>query len=211
MHQQLVRLVALVAVLAAPFAARGDDQELYTLIQLEPSSHHFTDPVRGEAEASAWGAGAGLTAYYGLTNTLHFGGALRVARAKNVAFDDVTVISSGGTSNTGRLFADTLSFSVGALALYRLDTGRPLAPMLSLEGGLVRRSYTNVALTPNGASYGLPVDDNSETLAYGRLTLSLEYRFWQRWIASVGLAGQLEPSGLMPWQISVPISVGMIW
>lgn len=211
MRHEFVRIFVISVLLAAPAAASADDQELYTLLQLEPVSHHVTDPVRGEVEANAWGAGLALSGYYGLTNTIHVGGALRVARAKNVPFEDVSVISSSGTRNTGRLYADTQSFAIGGLALYRLDTGRAMAPTLSAEAGVLRRSYTNVALTPAGASYGLPVDDNSETLLYGRLTLSLEYRFWERWLASVGVAGQLEPGGLQPWQLSVPVNVGLIW
>lgn len=211
MHRLAFPVLALLLAFSAPSVALADRKELYTVLNVESSNHHFKDPVHGDSSSNAWGAGLGLASYYGLTNTLHFGGALRVSRAKNVAFDGVTLISGAGTSNTGRLYADTLSFQLGALALYRLDTGHALAPALSFESGVVRRTYSNIGLTPDGASYSLRQANNDETLLYVRAALTLEYRFWERFVASAGVAGQLEPGGLMPWQISIPVNVGLIW
>jgi hypothetical protein len=209
--RRLVALLSFCFSALAPTSALADRGEIYALLEFEPAVIHFKDPVLLEKETTQLAGAVGITGYFGLTNTIHLGGAVRVSMAKDIEFDGITLTSPGGVTSTGSVYADQLSFSIGAVGLYRFDTGSKFAPLLGLEGGVIHHRYSNVAQYPDGGSYGISQADNSETRPYGRASLALEYRFASRWAASAGVAAQYEPESMSPWQFAFPMRVGFIW
>jgi hypothetical protein len=193
-------------LVASPTLARADRRDLYTLVEFPLGIASFYDPPTTNAQASAPTYGAGLLAFYGITNQLHVGGVLRYVGSTDVGFKDVTT-----TAGTGDLYANHRALAVGALAVYRIDTGRILAPLAQLELGFARHTYRDVALSPTGSGYYLPADDATETLPYARAGAGVEVRLWSNLYGSAVVSAEFSPSALRRWSLIVPLAVGWIW
>jgi hypothetical protein len=204
-------LAAAVGVALAPSAAFADRRELYVVIGLEPALLHTDDAYGATGTANTAGGALSLSAYYGLTNTVHVGAALRTTAARNIQVSPIAVPIAGGTRRTGTLYEDLLAVSFGGLALYRFDTGYRAAPTLSLELGGGQYTYSNRAHAPAGAGFSQAVPSVSYFAFYARPAVGLEYRLGDRLVAGVAVAAEIAPAAHQPWSIAVPFSVGVIW
>ena len=110
----------------------------------------------------------------------------------------------------GDVYEDHLGIGLGAVLLYRVSTDHPLAPLFELEGGFTNHSFSRVAFIPKGSTYSYPKSSVSYVALYGAAAVLLEYRFLTRWVAAAGVSVQRE-SGHVPWGVSVPLRVGVVW
>jgi hypothetical protein len=196
------------AGMATPGGARADRRELFTLIGYEAGVSHHQLPVAGDAGTTQYAGALDVTAYYGLTNTLHVGGRLRLNSSSAVRFSAVSVTTADG-SVTGDVFLDERGVDVGGIVVWRVNTGYSVAPVLELGAGLAVHEYRNISHYPSGGSV-VPLGSRSEAVAYGSGTVLLQYRFRDRWLAAAGVGAQVE-GGRTPWSLLVPLRVGMIW
>ena len=203
------------AVLAALFiatSARADYEELYTLVGYQAGVTRYRVPAAGSAEGTSYAGALDLTAYYGLTNAVHVGGRLRVTRTSDLRFSGATLTTQDGSHSTGDVFDDHLGIGVGALVLYRVNTGA-FAPLLEFEGGVAHHAYRNAILVlrdGSGSQSAVPLANVGETVPYAAATVLLEYRFRDQWIVVAGAGAQVA-GGLAPWSLFVPLRVGRIW
>jgi hypothetical protein len=116
-----------------------------------------------------------------------------------------------GSVSRGDVYLDHRSVGIGALALYRLDTGLHLAPLLEVEAGFTSHQYRRIAHVPTGVAYIIPLSDVSEAVFHGAAAVLVEYRFRNRWIAAAGVGVQVEPGASVPWSVNLPLRVGVIW
>src|SRR5689334_14622217 len=116
-----------------------------------------------------------------------------------------------GSNSTGEVFEDHRSLGLGALALYRVDTGYRVAPVLELEAGFTAHQYRRIAHIPTGVAFTIAMPDVSATVLHAGAALLLEYRLANRWVFASGVGVQAENGGLTPWTLSVPLRVGVIW
>ena len=205
------RLATVALALLSGGVARADRRELYTVLGYEPGMARYDLPVAGSGTATSYTGTVTLSAYYGLSNTFHLGGRLRLARNPNVHFSGAMVRMPDGSSSLGDVWEDDLSIGLGALALFRVDTRMSLAPVVELEGGFTSHQYQRIEDIPAGATHTIPEPGASRLAPYGSAALLLEYRFRNRWVAAAGIALQGESGGLMPWGVRVPVRVGIIW
>ena len=203
-------VVSLVAMVTAT-SARADREEFYTLIGYVPTAQHYDLPGNGSGSGTEFANALDLTAYYGLTNTIHVGARLRATISSDVHLADVRVNLPDGSVSPGDAFLDHRAVALSALALYRLDTGLHLAPMLEVEAGFSTHQYRRIAHVPAGVAFTIPLADVSETVFRAASALLLEYRFGNRWTASGGVGVQVEPSSHAPWAVLVPLRVGAVW
>lgn len=194
-----------------PAAARADRREGYVLVSVEPVLLHATDAYDSAGAGTAPAGSLAVTAYYGITNTLHVGAAVRTTAARDVRVSRMSAPLADGTRPSGTLYEDLLGVSVGAVALYRVDTGYRTAPTLSVEAGFGSYSYSRRAHAPNGATYSVPVPSVSYLAPYLRPAIGLEYRMSDRLVAGVAVAVELAPGAHKPWALGVPFSFGLIW
>ncbi len=207
-----VPLLALaLAALSAAAPARADRKEVYTVLGIGAGANHYKVPANGSGSTTAFAGALDLTVYYGLTNTFHVGGRLRATSTSNVQFDSVKLTMADGSESVGSVFADHRSVSLGAVGLYRFDTGRSFAPVLELEAGFAAHQYQRVEHVPAGAGFKLALGNKSQNALYGAGAVLLEYRFANRWVAMTGLSVRAETGDLQPWSLSVPLRVGVIW
>lgn len=202
-------VLSLLGVLAA-MPVKADRRDLYTLVGYEAGVSHWGLPASGQGSATGYTGAIDLTAYYGFTNKLHLGARVRLTSTSDILFEKRTITASDGTQLGGDVFVDHRAVSVGGLALWRFETGA-LAPLLELGAGVTVHEYRNVAVVPVGSSAGMALPSRPETEFYATGTVLLEYRFWERWVASVGVGVQVEPRGLAPWTVFVPFRVGRVW
>jgi hypothetical protein len=195
--------------LVAPSSARADRRELYVLLGYEAGVGHHQVPVAGDAAATQYADALDVTAYYGVSNSLHVGGRLRLSSSSNLRFSGVAVAKDDGSTVTGDVFVDDRSLDVGGVVLWRVDTGYSLAPVLELGAGLAVHEYRNISHYPAGGGI-VALASTSEAVAYGSGTVLVEYRFRDRWLATTGVGVQVE-GGRTPWSLLVPFRVGMIW
>lgn len=208
----VMRLLAFAALFAlVPGIAQADRKELYVALGLEPALMHTNDAYDTRASGNTTRGALALTAYYGLTNTLHVGAALRSTMAKDIHVSPIAVQLPDGTRPTGTLYEDLFAVSLGAVAHYRVDTGYRTAPTLSLEAGLASYSYTNRIHSPNNAGYAFTVRSTSDTAPYVRPAVGVEYRATDRVVVAVSVAAELAPGVHQPWAIGIPFNVGLIW
>lgn len=191
--------------------ARADLKELYTALGYEPAVSHYDLPASGSGSATALTGTFDLSAYYGLTNAWHVGGRIRGSIRSDVHLTDVRVNMPDGSVSNGDVYLDHRAVGIGALALYRLDTGLHLAPMLEVEAGFTSHQYRRIALVPAGVAFTIPLSDVSETVLHGAAAVLVEYRFRNRWIAAAGVGVQVEPGASVPWSVNLPLRVGVIW
>ncbi len=196
--------------LAAQGAARADYQEVYTVLGYQAGASHYLLPGAGSSSVTSYAGVLDLSAYYGLTNRLHVGGRVRLTSSSDVHFSGATVRLPDGSQSTGDVYDDHLALGVGALALYRVDTGLHLAPIVELEGGFTTHEYRRIVHVPGGAGYTVPLASVSETVLHGGGAMLLEYRFRTRWIVATGVGVEFE-QGLTPWTVVVPFRVGCTW
>jgi hypothetical protein len=205
-------------LLLAPRASRADRRDLYATVSVEPQRATFHDPMTESASSTTVIPGSlGLSVFYGLTNTIHFGGAFHYSQTKNVAFEGVSV-TEGGWPASGTGYADLAAYSLTALGQYRLDTGYSLAPVVRLEAGVASLHYTSAEFRPEGSGYAMAYPDKSKVAFEGRASLLFEYRFRspqflpvEHLVASVGLGYVVHPGSDSPSGLSVPLSIGCIW
>jgi hypothetical protein len=198
-------------VLLSAGAARADRRELYTVLGYEPGMYQYQIPSNGTGSATQASQTVSASVYYGLTNTWHVGGRVRLSAASNVHIGGAVVTMPDGSRSQGDLYQDHRSFGLGALVLYRLDTKASLAPVLELEGGFTAHEFSRIEFIPSGATHSYPQSNSSSTALHGSAALLVEYRFANRWVASVGIAAQGERGGSIPWGLTVPIRIGTIW
>jgi hypothetical protein len=124
-HRRLPIALGVLALvgLVAPGRARADRRDLYMLLGYQPGVSRLHSPAGSDATVTSYAGAFDLTAYYGLSNTLHVGGRLRFSRTTDMRFEAVDVTKVDGTTSRGDVFADHFGFGFGALALYRI-TGR---------------------------------------------------------------------------------------
>lgn len=206
-----VRVLAFFMALVAATAARADEKEIYTLVGYVPTVQRYDLPANGAGSATDFANALDLTAYYGLTNTIHVGARLRGTISSDVHLADVRVNLPDGSVSPGDAYLDHLAVALSALALYRFDTGLHLAPMLEVEAGFSSHQYRRIAHVPAGVAFTIPLADVSETVFRAASALLLEYRFGNRWVASGGVGVQVEPSSHAPWAVLVPLRVGAVW
>lgn len=199
------------AVLVCATTARADHEEIYTVIGYEAGVSRYDLPANGSGTSTSFAGALEASIYYGLTNTIHIGGRVRASSSSDVRFSGVRLSMPDGSISTGDVFEDHRSLGVGAVAIYRYDTGLHLAPVFELEGGFTSHQYRRIAHVPTGVAFTIPLPDVSETLLHGSAALLLEYRFANRWIAAGGVGVQGETGGLVPWSVSVPLRFGVIW
>jgi hypothetical protein len=202
---------SLTVVAATPAAARADRQELYTVAGIAPVVGRYENPLVNSGQTNRSSFAAEMAVYYGISNSLHFGGIIRASKMTGARFNNVFMELPDKSWSTGTVQADELAFGAGLLGLYRLDTGYPVAPVASAELGFTHHTYSNLAHVPAGQNYGIPFSDKSETRLECRLGLAVEYRFASRFVLSAGAVYGLEPGGLAPWSLSFPVRVGVIW
>ena len=207
----LARPIVLLVALFAAGAARADYTEVYTVLGYRAGVSHYLLPAAGSGSVTGYAGALDVSAYYGLTNALHVGGRVQLSSSSDVHFSGTTVRLSDGSQSTGDVYDDHRALGVGALALYRVDTGPTLAPVIDFEGGFTTHEYRRIAHVPGGASYTVSLASVSETVLHGAGTLLLEYRLTNRWIAATGVGVQVELGGLTPWSVFVPFRVGCIW
>ena len=205
------RLTLLLLVLLSGGTARADRRELYTVLGYEPGVARYELPVAGAGSATSYAATLTLSAYYGLSNTFHLGGRLRLARNPDVHFGGAVVRMPDGSRSLGDVYEDDLSLGIGALALYRFDTRTSLAPVAEVEAGFTSHQFQRIEHIPAGATHTIPERGVSRVALYGAAALLVEYRFRDRWVAAAGIALQGEGGGLMPLGVRVPVRVGVIW
>ena len=71
--------------------------------------------------------------------------------------------------------------------LYRFDRGCSLAPVLEVGAGVSTHQYRDIAVFETGNSVGVGLRGQSETRFCAAGAVLLEYRFRDRWVASVGV------------------------
>jgi hypothetical protein len=206
-----VRILVHVLTLLAAGRARADHKEIYTVLGFDAGVNRYNLPANGSGSTTAYAGALDLSVYYGLTNALHVGGRLRVSSTSNIHFSGVTLTMPDGGQSVGDVYADHRSIGLGALALYRVDTGRALAPLVEVEAGFTAHEYRRIEHVPAGVAYKIELPNASQTALHGSLAALLEYRFANRWVAMAGLTAQAESGNLQPWSLSVPLRLGMIW
>ena len=203
---------ALVVALLVPPAARADREEFYTLVEVSPLFMRLETPVAATtANTSATGIAAGATIYYGLTNTLHVGGAVHYEVTRNASFEGTTVTLNGGTSSHGTLYEDTSAISLTMVGAYRFDLGPHLVPVAQLEMGVASLSYSNIAHFDGSTGVAFPYADRSQAVVEIRGQLRAEYRYGDHWAAGAGIGAVIHPGALNPWSLYLPVSVGYVW
>jgi len=209
MRRQLA--AALLALLLGPSGARADRRELYTVLGLEPQLTRFSEPLAASADAMRFTPALELAAFYGLTNSLHVGAALRLSQSRGLEIRNADVFLPDHSPSSGSVSFDHRSIGFGVLGYYRLDTGRSIAPGLAVEAGFASHAYSAVNHSPTGASFGIPYPSTSEFRPYLRATLGAEYRCMDHLYASLAVGASFEPGGLAAWQLVLPLRVGWIW
>lgn len=206
------RTVAMVVGLLASPSARADHKETYTLVGYQGGLSHYRFPgTTGSGSTTVYAGALDLTAYYGLSNTLHVGGRVRATSSSDVHIGDATVAVPGGSRSAGDVYFDQRSLGFGVLGLYRVDTGYAVAPVVELELGFTTHQYRRIAHVPAGRAFFVSLPDTSETALQASTALLLEYRFRNSWIVIAGATVQVEPGGFTPWSVTVPIRFGRIW
>jgi hypothetical protein len=197
-----------ISVAAKP--AFADARETYAVVTLGPSVLVLKDAEQGKASSARPALLAELACFYGLTNTLHVGGAFRFAVAKNFAFDGVT-ISQPTSSPRGSLYEDATSFGLAAFLAYRVDTGYHLAPVGRLELTATSNHYGNIELVPDGTNYIIGLPSVSEFSLGARALLGAEYRIGDRWVATLGIAVRRDFGGHATFALDVPASIAIVF
>lgn len=209
-HRRGRELTVLVLVLVA-HPARADLKERYAVVGFEPTVTRYELPASGSGSTSALSGEFDLSAYYGLTNTWHLGVRVRGSVSSDVRISDARLNMPDGSVSSGDVYMDHRSIGLGALALYRIDTGLHLAPVLEVEAGFTSHQYRRIAHVPTGVAYVIPLSDVSETVFHGAGAVLVEYRFGNRWIAAAGAGVEVEPGARVPWSVNLPMRVGVIW
>jgi len=192
--------------------ARADRSELYTVIGYEAGTNRYLMPAAGSGSTTSYASAVDASAYYGLSNSLHVGGRVRLASNVDAHFSGVTVTLPDGSQSTGDVYSNHFGLGIGGLVLYRMDTGRAVAPVFEVEGGLTIHKYHDIILIPSGTQYSIPLGNVSEFVLHGSGAVLVEYRFRNLWTLSTGVGVEVEPSGgLLPWSVFVPFRLGRIW
>ena len=142
---------------------------------------------------------------------MNVGATLGFSGGFNTAYRRMTLQLEEGSRPTGDLFENFFSTTAAAVLAWRLDTGYPFAPLSRVELGGTFLSYTHVEFFPDHTRLALALPSRSELVPSARLVAAVEYRFADRWVASIGLSARHSFGGRTPWLLSVPFSVGTIW
>jgi hypothetical protein len=204
-----VRVAFVVALLLMSLPARADRRETYVVLGFDPGVARYELGPTGSGAAAKPSGTFSATGYYGLTNEWHMGGRLRLSRTTNLDVSNA-VVALNGVKTVGDVYEDHLGIGLGAVLLYRVSTDHPLAPLIEIEGGFTNHSFSRVAFIPKGSTYSYPQSSVSYVALYGAAGVLLEYRFLTRWLAAVGVSVQRE-SGQVPWGVSIPLRVGVVW
>ena len=205
--KKVSRVLLAVAFLLTAGTSRADRRELYTVLGYEGGVSHYLLPEAGSGAATSYAGALDLGVYYGLTNTVHLGARLRASGASDLHFSGAMLRLPDGSASSGEVYEDHRSLGLYALALYRVDTGLSLAPLVELEGGLTAHQYRNIAYVPSGVAYSVGLPDVSQTVLHVSGAVLLEYRFSNRYVVATGIRVQAE-GGQNPWAVVVPLRVG---
>jgi hypothetical protein len=97
------------------------------------------------------------------------------------------------------------------VAVYRWDTGWPVAPFARLEVSAGFNRFSRVALVPEGLQYYQPYPSRLEFALGGRAAVGVEYRFADNWVATASLAYRRALFGHALAAIEVPFAIAYIW
>jgi len=202
-----LRALALLLGVVASAPAFADSRELYVLAEGGPTLLALKDTQTKQAHAGQLGCMGGVTAYYGLTDTIHVGLAGRFSLADNAAFGPLTV--SGLPSGT--LYENVTAIGGDAVFVYRGDTGYAFAPVARAQAGLEYISYSGQQLITADLSHATSFPDQTQVVLGIQLAVALEYRLSDHWVVSVGVAGRLNTTPLSPFQFTLPVTLGGVW
>jgi hypothetical protein len=210
--RSLVPLAGLAITLAA-FPARADRSELNVVTTVSPEFLSLSVPTAAQASSSTTKPtiGFAVTAFYGLSNTLHAGVEFHYASLKNIPFDGTTLALSDGSSPTGTLYSDDMLYSATAFALYRMDLPSPVVPVFRLGAGPVLASYKNLALYPDATQFQLAQPDTSEAGFAVTISAGAQYRLGNHWLASASIELRRNLGLSVPWEYALPLSIGYVW
>ena len=150
MIRRLVAFLALFGLLASPGFALADRRELHTVVEVSPQVTRFHDPVTEKAAATSFDPGGSVAVYYGLTNSIHFGGALHFAISRNLSYSPIHVILRDGSPSDGALYVD-------ATSLGNEPPARPGVRVPAPAGGPERATWrVPVPLVTNAAKWTTP-------------------------------------------------------
>lgn len=206
MPRRLPWILLLALCSSAP--ALADRRELYVEAAAGPALTQLRQLGAPGFAPARTGPFATLSTYYGLTNALHVGGGIYFATARDF---HVAGAQLSPTDFTGDLWTDWLGAGTSAFAVYRLDTGSPLAPFLRLELSAGVNRFSRLALIPDGRSYYEPYLDRWELALGGRAVFGLELRLADSWVVTVAAAGRAAPVGHSGVGFEVPVAVAYVW
>jgi len=206
------RRVLAAMVLVLGFEARADRREIYTMVAIEPGVASAHAPVQPPGTSSHVACGAQLAAFYGVTNSIHVGAALSFNYAPNFRYGNVSRrLEDGSSTPVGTYFQNGMTVGLGALAQYRFDTGFALAPIARLEVGLNFAQLVGAQLQPDGRDFGIDFAAEGRAVFAARGLVGVEWRVSERWVGSVGIGYRRNFGGSVPWEISVPLGIGLVW
>ena len=125
-------------------SARADRRELYTVLGYDPGVSHYELSGGNTGSATTYTGTLTASVYYGLTNTWHIGGRLRLSSVSNIHIGNAVVSMPDGSLSEGDVYEDHRSLGLGALVVYRVDTKTSLAPLLELEAGFAAHEFQRI-------------------------------------------------------------------
>jgi opacity protein-like surface antigen len=202
---------ALGVVLLGASSARADRREWYLVPTVAPELMRLVQPTSDVGRVTKPTVGFGLSAFYGLTNSLHVGAEVHLASLRNISFEGATFLLGDGSTPSGALYADEGVYSLTATALYRLVLPTDFAPLVGVGAGPVLARYSSLALYPSGTQFTLARPDSSELGFAARALVGLDYRLGNHLSASLAFEVRRDFGTHVPWEFGVPVSVAYIW
>jgi hypothetical protein len=192
-------------------SALADQAEWYLVPTVAPELMRLREPTRGASLTTRPSVGLGLSAMYGVTNSLHLGAQLHFASLSNVPFTGTQMTLRDGSTPTGTLYANDSVYALTATATYRVLVPSHFAPIFSIGAGPVLGRYTSLALYPSATQVFINRPDQREVGFVVEGRTGIDYRFGNH--LSVSLAFEIRWNvGLqVPWEFAAPISIGYIW
>jgi hypothetical protein len=207
----MTRPFVLVVAFFLSLTAWADRRDLYTQFALGPSVPQMEDRTGEGSRATQAALLAEGIIYYGLSHTLYLGGLLHGTFIRDAAIPGASRQLPDGTLPKGTLYLDSWSVGIGPLMVWRLDTGKIIAPLVRLEVGASYYHYRRVQLVPVGQFVAIAQPAWSELAFGGRALLGLELRYANHLSITVSMGLRRTFGASIPWQLDFPLSVGLIW
>lgn len=200
--------LVLAVLLSTP--ALADRRELYLELEAGLGVQLLADAATATQRGTGLGPALQLSAFYGLTNSLHVGGYARGFFAPDIAFPSVTATLADGSTPTGTLYENAFGAGAGGLARWRFDTGYPIAPFAQLELGVAWVRFEKLQLIPNGRNFGLELPSQSLLALDGRALIGLEWRLGDRFVLALHFAGRRAFNRVAQWQLDAALAACFI-